>query len=156
MIWYPYQQMKTMKPPYRIVNAEGVCLYTEERKLIDSVSSWWSVIHGYKHPVLAEAAKSVADHCGEKILDINVMNNLSVDCDCDAHPEDPKMGDIGLLASTDPVAQDKACVVLVSASPDPGTVNLNVCLELRPGIHPLEHGEPIGLVSKHYKPFTQA
>ena len=61
MIWYPYQQMKTMKPPYRIVNAEGVCLYTEDRKLIDSVSSWWSVIHGYKHPVLTEAVKSQAD-----------------------------------------------------------------------------------------------
>lgn len=61
MIWYPYQQMKTMKPPYRIVNAEGVCLFTEDRKLIDSVSSWWSVIHGYKHPVLTEAVKSQAD-----------------------------------------------------------------------------------------------
>ena len=50
MIWYPYEQMKTMKSPYKIVNAEGVYLYTEDQKLIDSVSSWWSVIHGYKHP----------------------------------------------------------------------------------------------------------
>lgn len=55
MIWYPYQQMKTMKPPYQIVDAEGVYLYTEKRKLIDSVSSWWSVIHGYKHPELNQA-----------------------------------------------------------------------------------------------------
>lgn len=55
MIWYPYQQMKTMKPPYQIVDAEGVYLYTENRKLIDSVSSWWSVIHGYKHPELNQA-----------------------------------------------------------------------------------------------------
>ena len=55
MIWYPYQQMKTMKPPYQIVDAEVVYLYTENRKLIDSVSSWWSVIHGYKHPELNQA-----------------------------------------------------------------------------------------------------
>lgn len=52
MIWYPYQQMKTMQTPYEIVNAEGVYLYTRERRMIDSVSSWWSVIHGYKHPAL--------------------------------------------------------------------------------------------------------
>ena len=55
MIWYPYEQMKTMKSPYKIVDAEGVWLYTDDRKMIDSVSSWWSVIHGYKHPELNEA-----------------------------------------------------------------------------------------------------
>lgn len=55
MIWYPYQQMKTMGAPYEIVDAEGVYLYTEDQKLIDSVSSWWSVIHGYKHPELNQA-----------------------------------------------------------------------------------------------------
>lgn len=55
MIWYPYEQMKTMKTPYQIVNAEGVYLYTKDQKLIDSVSSWWSVIHGYKHPELNKA-----------------------------------------------------------------------------------------------------
>ncbi len=55
MIWYPYQQMKTMKEPYHIVDAQGVYLYTRNQKLIDSVSSWWSVIHGYKHPQLNRA-----------------------------------------------------------------------------------------------------
>ena len=55
MIWYPYQQMKTMPAPFEIVDAEGVYLYTKEHKMIDSVSSWWSVIHGYKHPALNEA-----------------------------------------------------------------------------------------------------
>ena len=55
MIWYPYEQMKTMRPPYQIVDAEGVYLYTKDQKLIDSVSSWWSVIHGYKHPELDRA-----------------------------------------------------------------------------------------------------
>lgn len=55
MIWYPYQQMKTMQAPFEIVDAEGVYLYTKEHKMIDSVSSWWSIIHGYKHPALNEA-----------------------------------------------------------------------------------------------------
>lgn len=55
MIWYPYEQMKGMKPPYAIRDAKGVYLYTEDQALIDSVSSWWSVIHGYKHPQLNEA-----------------------------------------------------------------------------------------------------
>lgn len=51
---------------------------------------------------MAEAAKAVTDHCGDKILYISVANNLSVDCDCDSSPEDPRMGDIGILASLDP------------------------------------------------------
>ncbi|MBU3874992.1 adenosylmethionine--8-amino-7-oxononanoate transaminase [Faecalicatena sp. AGMB00832] len=61
MIWYPYEQMKTMKDPYKIVDAKGVYLYTKDNQMIDSVSSWWSVIHGYKHPVLTQAIKEQAD-----------------------------------------------------------------------------------------------
>lgn len=61
MIWYPYEQMKTMKDPYKIIDAEGVYLYTEDQKLIDSVSSWWCMIHGYKHPELTAAVKEQAD-----------------------------------------------------------------------------------------------
>ena len=61
MIWYPYEQMKTMREPFRIIDAEGVWLKTKEREMIDSISSWWSVIHGYKHPVLTEAIKAQAD-----------------------------------------------------------------------------------------------
>ena len=58
MIWYPYEQMKTMKPPYEIVDAEGVYLYTEDgQEMIDSISSWWSVIHGYKHPALTKVLR---------------------------------------------------------------------------------------------------
>ena len=68
MIWYPYQQMKTMKPPFVILNAEGVYLYTKDNKMIDSVSSWWSVIHGYKHPVLDEAIKSQLDRFAHVML----------------------------------------------------------------------------------------
>lgn len=62
MIWYPYQQMKTMKEPYKIIDAEGVYLKTADREMIDSISSWWSVIHGYKHPVLTETIKYQADN----------------------------------------------------------------------------------------------
>ena len=68
MIWYPYQQMKTMKTPYEITDAQGVYLHTRDKKLIDSVSSWWSVIHGYKHPVLTEAIKTQADRFSHVML----------------------------------------------------------------------------------------
>lgn len=68
MIWYPYEQMKTMKKPWKIVDAQGVYLYTEDNKMIDSVSSWWSVIHGYKHPVLNEAMKEQIDRFSHVML----------------------------------------------------------------------------------------
>ena len=60
MIWYPYQQMKKMDPPYKIVDAQGVYLHTEGQTLIDSVSSWWCMIHGYKHPELTAAIQAQA------------------------------------------------------------------------------------------------
>ncbi len=100
---------------------------------------------------MAEAAKAIVDHCGDRILYINVMNNLSVDCDCDAHPEPPRMGDIGILASLDPVALDKACVDLVYASPDEGKVHLIERMESRHGIHTLEHAEALGIGSQQYE-----
>lgn len=68
MIWYPYQQMKTMKSPYKIINAEGVYLYTEDNRLIDSVSSWWSVIHGYKHPELNKAITDQVENFAHVML----------------------------------------------------------------------------------------
>ncbi len=68
MIWYPYQQMKTMKAPYEILDANGVYLYTKDQKLIDSVSSWWSVIHGYKHPELNKAIISQVEKFSHVML----------------------------------------------------------------------------------------
>lgn len=68
MIWYPYEQMKTMKAPYKIVDAQGVWLYTEDQKMIDSVSSWWSVIHGYKHPELNQAIISQVEKFSHVML----------------------------------------------------------------------------------------
>ncbi|MCD8077262.1 MAG: aminotransferase class III-fold pyridoxal phosphate-dependent enzyme, partial [Lachnospiraceae bacterium] len=68
MIWYPYEPMKTLKLPYEIGNAEGVYLYTKDRKLIDSVSSWWSVIHGYKHPELNRVIEDQLDSFAHVML----------------------------------------------------------------------------------------
>ena len=100
---------------------------------------------------MAEAAKAVADHCGDKILYISVANNLSVDCDCDSSPEDPKMGDIGILASLDPVALDKACVDMVRASKDHGKIHLIERIDSRHGMHTLDYGKKIGLGSQEYR-----
>jgi uncharacterized Fe-S center protein len=76
------------------------------------------------------------------------MNRLSVDCDCDGTPAEPDMHDIGILASTDPVALDQACVDFVYAAPD--SKSLVQRMESRHGIHTLEHAEKIGLGSRSY------
>ena len=103
---------------------------------------------------MAEAAKAVADHCGDRILYISVANNLSVDCDCDASPEEPRMGDIGILASLDPVALDRACTDLVRTSEDPGKVHLIERIDSRHGMHTLDHAEALGMGSQKYELVT--
>lgn len=100
---------------------------------------------------MAEAAKAVADHCGDNVLYISVANNLSVDCDCDSHPADPQMHDIGILASLDPIALDKACTDLVRASGDHGKIHLIERIDSRHGMHTLDYGEQIGLGTQTYK-----
>lgn len=103
---------------------------------------------------MAEAAKAITDHCGDKILYISVANNLSVDCDCVATPEDPKMGDIGILASLDPVALDRACVDLVRASKDHGKIHLIERIDSRNGMLTLDHAERLGMGSQQYELVT--
>lgn len=98
---------------------------------------------------MAEAGKSVVDYLGGNILYINVMNRLSVDCDCDGNPAEPDMHDIGILASFDPVALDQACVDLVYAAED-GQSLINR-MESRNGLHTLEQAEKIGLGSREYE-----
>lgn len=98
---------------------------------------------------MAEAGKSVVDHLDGNILYINVMNRLSVDCDCDGSPTEPDMHDIGILASYDPVALDQACVDLVYSAPD--GQSLVQRMESRNGIHTLEQAEKIGLGSRSYQ-----
>jgi uncharacterized Fe-S center protein len=98
---------------------------------------------------MAEAGKSVVDSLGGKILYINVMNRLSVDCDCNGNPAEPDMHDIGILASLDPVALDKACIDLVYAAPDGRSLIQR--MESRNGIRTIDHGAEIGLGSKAYE-----
>ena len=116
-----------------------------------STTSWGNPSQEEWLETMAEAAKAVADHCGDKILYINVANKLSVDCDCDASPEDPKMGDIGILASLDPVALDKACTDLVRASEDHGKIHLVERIDSRKGMHTLEYAEQLGMDSQTYE-----
>lgn len=98
---------------------------------------------------LGEMVTGVRDHVGtEHIIYINVMNRLSVDCDCDGNPAEPDMHDIGILASTDPVALDQACVDLVYNAPD--SASLQRRIERQNGVHTLEHAEKIGLGSRTY------
>ena len=98
---------------------------------------------------IAEAGKSVSDYLGDQIVYINVMNRLSVDCDCDGNPAEPDMHDIGILASTDPVALDQACIDLVYSAED-GQSLVNR-IESRNGLHTLEHAQQIGLGSRSYE-----
>jgi uncharacterized Fe-S center protein len=98
---------------------------------------------------MAEAAKAVADANKGKILYINVMNHLSVDCDCNGNPAAPTMADIGILASLDPVALDQACVDLVYAAKDGN--DLVQRIESRNGLLTINHAEKIGLGSKSYQ-----
>ncbi|MCH5226782.1 MAG: DUF362 domain-containing protein [Muribaculaceae bacterium] len=103
---------------------------------------------------MAEACESVFDHTGDNILYINVANNLSVDCDCCAEPEPIKMEDIGIFASLDPVAVDRACVDAVYASKDPGKVHLIERIEERNGTYLLDYAEELGLGSNDYELIT--
>lgn len=98
---------------------------------------------------MGEAGLSVVNALDGQIVYINVMNRLSVDCDCDGNPAEPDMHDIGILASTDPVALDQACIDLVYAAED-GQSLINR-IESRNGLHTLEHAEEIGLGSRTYE-----
>lgn len=100
---------------------------------------------------MAEACESVFDKAGDNILFISVANNLSVDCDCVAEPEPIRMGDIGILASLDPVALDRACVDMVYNSPDPGKTHLIERMESRNATHILDYAEQLGLGTQRYE-----
>ncbi len=100
---------------------------------------------------MADAASSVVKHFGDNILYINVMANMSVDCDCCNVAEDPCMKDIGILASTDPVAIDQACIDLVINSDDPGKEHLLERINSRKGTHTIDAAVELGIGSKDYE-----
>lgn len=111
----------------------------------------WTADHDSFLEAMADASKSILNYFGDKIAFINVMCNMSVDCDCCAVAEDPKIADIGILASLDPVALDQACLDLVYASDDPGKSHLIERIESRNGIHTVEAAAEIGVGSREYE-----
>ncbi|MGN1368504.1 MAG: DUF362 domain-containing protein [Aristaeellaceae bacterium] len=130
------------------------CASSEGKAWIHSGGTGGNMWSGEQNAFLeamAEAAQSVvhAFGNGERALYINVMNRLSVDCDCDGNPAEPDMHDIGILASLDPVALDQACIDLVYAAQDGD--NLVRRIESRNGLHILEHADAIGFGSREYE-----
>ena len=100
---------------------------------------------------MADAASSVVNHFGKNIVFINVMCNLSVDCDCCSVAEDPCKKDIGILASTDPIAIDQACIDLVYNSDDPGRDHFVERVERQNGVHTIEAAADLGFGTREYE-----
>ena len=100
---------------------------------------------------MADSAKSVVEFFGENIVYINVMCNMSVDCDCCAAAEDPCMKDIGILASLDPIAIDQACIDLVYNSKDPGRDHFVERVERQNGVHTIEAAAELGFGTREYE-----
>ena len=118
---------------------------------VGNPDDFWNSDHDSFLESMADAASSVVDYFGGKIVYINVMKNMSVDCDCCAVAEDPCMKDIGILASTDPVAIDQACLDLVYASNDPGRDHLVERIESRNGLLTVEASAALGIGSREYE-----
>ena len=110
----------------------------------------WSADHNAFLEAMADAAGSVVEYFDGNIVYVNVMMNMSVDCDCCAVAEDPCMADIGILVSTDPVAIDQACLDLVYACTDPGRPHLLERIESRNGIHTVEAAAALGYGTREY------
>ena len=111
----------------------------------------WTADHDAFLESMADAAASVVEYFKGNILYVNVMKNMSVDCDCCAVAEDPCIADIGVLVSTDPVAIDQACIDLVYASTDPGRPHLLERIESRNGVHTIEAAAELGFGSREYE-----
>ena len=111
----------------------------------------WTGDHNSFLESMADAAEAVVRHFNGKMVFINVMKNMSVDCDCCSVAEDPCMADIGILASLDPIAIDRACLDLVYASDDPGRDHLLERIESRNGAHTVDAAAELGFGSKEYE-----
>lgn len=118
------------------------------------VEKIWTADHDSFLESMADAAKSVVSYFGGEAVYINVMKNMSVDCDCCAVAEDPCMGDIGMLISLDPVAIDRACLDLVYKSDDPGKAHLIERIESRNGAHTVDAAYELGIGNKEYELIT--
>ena len=130
----------------------GKALIHSAGKTDDRFETWNQHASNVEFPeAMADAASSVAEHFKGKIAYVNVMKNLSVDCDCCVVAEDPCMKDIGILSSLDPVAIDQACIDLVVNSEDPGKEHFMERVNSRNGIHTIEAAADLGMGSREYE-----
>ena len=111
----------------------------------------WTADHDSFLEAMADAAGSVVNYFKGNLLYVNVMKNMSVDCDCCAIAEDPCIADIGILVSTDPIAIDQACIDLVYACSDPGKPHLLERIESRNGVHTIEAAAALGYGTREYQ-----
>lgn len=111
----------------------------------------WTADHDSFLESMADAASSVVEYFKGNAVYINVMKNMSVDCDCCAVAEDPCLADMGVLASTDPVAIDQACIDLVYGCDDPGKAHFLERIESRNGVHTIESAAALGIGSREYE-----
>ena len=133
-------------------SAAGKALIHSAGKTADRFETWNQHASSVVFPeAMADAAMSIVEHFKDRIAFINVMKNLSVDCDCCAVAEDPCMKDIGILASLDPVAIDQACIDLVMNSDDPGKEHFMERVNSRNGIHTIEAAADLGYGSREYE-----
>ena len=121
---------------------------------VGDTNNFWGSDHDSFLESMADAASSIIDYFQGNIVYINVMKNMSVDCDCCAVAEDPCMADIGILASLDPIAIDQACLDLVYASDDPGRDHLIERIESKNGVHTIEAAADLGFGSRDYELIT--
>ena len=121
---------------------------------VGDTTNFWGSDHDSFLESMADAASSVVDYLKGNIVYINVLKNMSVDCDCCAVAEDPCMADIGILASLDPIAIDQACLDLVYASDDPGRDHLLERIESKNGVHTIEAAAALGFGSREYELIT--
>lgn len=136
-----------------IASTKGKCLIHSAGRITTPRNTWNSLPpQDHFLESMADACDAVIGYVGAKNMAyINVANRLSVDCDCDSHPAEPKMGDIGIFASLDPVAIDQACYDAVHNSDDPGKGDLIERMESRHGIHTVEAAEAHGLGTREYE-----
>ena len=118
---------------------------------VGDLDAFWTSDHDSFLESMADAASSVIRYFDGSMVYVNVMKNMSVDCDCCAVAEDPCMKDIGILVSLDPVAVDQACLDLVYASDDPGRDHLVERIESRNGVHTIEAAAALGCGSREYE-----
>lgn len=111
----------------------------------------WTADHDSFLESMADAASSVVEYFKGNAVYINVMKNMSVDCDCCAVAEDPCLADMGVLASTDPIAIDQACIDLVYGCDDPGKAHFLERVESRNGVHTIESAAALGIGSREYE-----